>query len=47
MKEKERDGVFILPVLIGDVEVPTAVKSKRYADFRGINPMDLELSSPP
>ncbi|WP_319549870.1 toll/interleukin-1 receptor domain-containing protein [Desulfogranum marinum] len=34
MLEKERGGVFILPILIENIKIPTAIKSKRYADFR-------------
>ncbi|MEW6294487.1 MAG: toll/interleukin-1 receptor domain-containing protein [Pseudomonadota bacterium] len=33
MLEKERKGVFVLPILIEQVEIPIAVKNKRYADF--------------
>ena len=40
MIEKERGGVFILPILIDDVELPTSVKSKRYADFRNVKHID-------
>lgn len=35
MKEKSKKSVKILPILIEDIkEIPTAIQSKRYADFR-------------
>lgn len=33
MIENERRGVFVLPILIDDSDVPITVRNKRYADF--------------
>lgn len=34
MREKDEHGLVILPILIEDVKIPLAVRSRRYADFR-------------
>ena len=46
MKEKEQKGIFILPILIDNVDIPVAIRSKRYADLRESDYTQLKLSDP-
>lgn len=43
-KEIESSRPVVLPLLIGDVKMPTCLKDKKYADFRAVESFDAEFS---